>query len=128
MSTHHESQAGHHKKSKRNQRKGRPKPVGSVRDDVFLCIGRVDIDGLVAVSSQHWNKHCLEGGVYELLGDTEEGKGERYVVCVSRLAETAGELSLGCAAQYIYREVPDMTSAYRKASCVKHPLRDMGWK
>lgn len=94
---------------------------------MFLCIRRVDIDGLVAVSSQHWNEH-LEGGVDECVGDAEEGKGERYVVCISRLAETAAELSLGCAAQYIYREVLDMTSAYRKASCVRHPGRHMGWK
>ena len=58
--THHKRQECHHESGQEDDGEGGPKPVGCVCDDVFHGIRRVNVDGIIAASSQYWNNHEVE--------------------------------------------------------------------
>ena len=58
--THHKRQECHHEGGQEDDGEGCPKPVGCVCDDVFHGIRRVNVDGIIAASSQYWNNHEVE--------------------------------------------------------------------
>ena len=58
--THHKRQECHHEGGQEDDGEGCPKPVGCVCDDVFHGIRRVNVDGIIAASSQYWNNHGVE--------------------------------------------------------------------